>query len=297
MEQSSGESTELRFKLLYSLAVTCRAQGDYPTARKMYQQALDEGRKAGDQKQVALSSTGVGTILQLQDKPAEALQYFEEGLKVSRELQDEYSTAYSLLCYGITLGLDGKPTEARKYLEESLTLVRRFGGKEAISNNLNNLAAVAFDEGDFPAALEYFTEGLNLSVEVGNKVNVIDAINGFAAIAAEYSEYESAAKLAGAAKNLSESVNYRQEPGERRFCETYIAKIREALDEESFDDAFRQGQALGFTETIKLANEHLVKISTNGQRDEQTLEIVFEKHRYEHIVIEEEIPPIKSINK
>ena len=285
LSKSGAANPELRFKLLYGLGIMARVQGDYQTAREMYNQALVEGRASGNRQQIALSSSGLGAILQLTGDAPAARKYFEEGLAVSRELGDEYSIAYSLLCLGIVLGMEGKSSEARKVLEESLTILRKFGSKEAISNNLNNLGAVAFDVGDYEAALGYFTEGLQLSQEVGNKVNITDALNGLAALAAEDGKFEMAAKIAGSAENLSKSIGFEKEPTERHFCEKYISKIRAALDSDEFFAAFEQGRLMDTGEAVALARVSASKYY--AQKD--GTEIIIESRTVSRILIEEEI--------
>lgn len=305
LEQSAAAPPAVRFKLLYGLAILMRVQGDYAAARKLYERALDEGKKANDQRQIALSSSGLGTILQLQGDFATARKYFADGLAISRALNDEYSIAYALLCLGIVVGIDGKPTEARQLLEESLSILRRIGSKESVSNNLNNLGAVAFDEGDFEAAETYFAEGLALSQEVGNKVNINDAINGFAALAEQRKQPELAAKLAGAAEKVCESIGFNKEPAERQFCETYIAKVRAALDEKTFLAAFAQGRAMDLSEAVAIIkSQRQPETAVNSKIDKanQTAEIVIESHSFSRVLIEEEIdkevetPIEKTIN-
>lgn len=292
LEQSDNAPTEVRFKLLYGLAILLRVQGEYEAARKLYQRALEEGKEANDRRQIALSSSGLGTILQLQGEYEAARKYFADGLAISRGLNDDYSIAYALLCLGIVVGIDGKPAEARKLLEESLSILRRIGSKESVSNNLNNLGAVAFDEGDYEAAQTYFAEGLELSCEVGNKINITDALNGFAALAEQRKEPELAAKLAGAAENLSSSIGFNKEPAELRFCETYTAKIRAALDEKTFLENFEQGRSLNLSEAVAIIkSQPPPKNAAAGQinNDNQSAEIVIESHTFSRILIEEDV--------
>ncbi|MDQ3131394.1 MAG: winged helix-turn-helix domain-containing protein [Acidobacteriota bacterium] len=309
LAQSENSPVAVRFKLLYGLAILMRVQGDYAAAEKLYRRALDEGNAANERRQIALSSSGLGTVLQLQGEIAEARKYFTDGLAVSRELNDDYSIAYALLCLGIVVGLDGKPADARRLLEESLTILRRIGSKESVSNNLNNLGAVAFDEGDYEAAQNYFAEGLELSREVGNKINITDALNGFAALAEQRKELELAAKLAGAAENLSQSIGFNKEPAERRFCETYLAKVRAALDEKKFLTAFEAGRAMDLSEAAAITKwQSPPENAAAGQTSygDQNIEIIIENHSFSRIFIEEEteetsedlqVSPIIEINK
>ena len=138
---------------------------------------------------------------------------------------------------------------------------------------------VAFDQCDYKAAHDFFSEGLLLSQEVGNKINITDALNGFAALAERRKDFELAANLAGAAQNLAESIEYKKEPAEIKFCEEYISNIRAALDEQTFLAAFENGKALSLIDSVALV--------ANSDSEYET-EIIIETHKFERIIIEDE---------
>jgi predicted ATPase/DNA-binding winged helix-turn-helix (wHTH) protein len=278
LAQSEAAEHTLRFKILHALGVLLRVQGDYEAAAELYQRGLSEGEKAKDWRQITVSSSCLGGISYLLGDYAAARKYLQQGLAISRELKDEYSIAFALAWYAIVAGIEGKSDEARRYLEESLVILRKMGDKEAVSNTLNNLGSVAFDQGDYEASQEFFTEGLEISQEVGNKVNIIDALNGFAALAERRKNPSLAAKIAGAAQNLSDSIEYKKEPAELKFCDEYIAKIRGALDEKTFLEAFETGRALQLSESVSLVKSFDTDYET---------EILIETHQISHIIIEE----------
>ncbi len=296
LEKSRDAECGVRFKLLSGQGILARLQGDYETARKLYQQGLDEGEAAGERRQIAQANAGVGTALQLLGDLPSAQKSYTEALSISRELNDEHGIAYALICLGILARTEGNQSAARRLLEESLWILRKFGNKEAISNNLNNLGGVALEAGDFDAAQTYFTEALEMARAVGNKVNITDALSGFAALAANRGEAEKAVQLSGAAENLRQSIGYEREVCERRFCDSYMTKARRALDGKIFAEAFEQGKVLNLGEVVALAHNSTTENGSYGEQmkeafsefGEQT-EIIIENHSFSRIIIEEEI--------
>lgn len=79
-------------------------------------------------------------------------------------------------------------------------------------------------------------------------------MDGFAALALERGAPGSAAQLAGAAEHLRESLGFETEPAERRFRDTYLAKLKSVLAKEKFADFYEQGRALPLNKAVALAS-------------------------------------------
>jgi Tfp pilus assembly protein PilF len=248
-----GVPLAVRFKLLNGLGPLARLQGDYETAREVYEEGLAEGRAANDLRQVALASWGLGAVAEQQGDIGAARTFIEEGLAISRGLDDKFGIAASLSFLGDLARTEGEPAAARPLFEESLALFRRLGNQRAVSNNLNNLGAVACGEGDYRRARLRFAEALATAQELGHKITISYSLDGFAALAAGRGEQERAARLAGAAERLRESIGSEMEPAERRFREAYLGGLRAALSEAAFRSAYEQGRELKLEEAVAAA--------------------------------------------
>jgi non-specific serine/threonine protein kinase len=248
----------VRFKLLNSLAVNARLQGDYKTARGAYEKGLAAGNEANDSRQIALSSRGLGAVFYQQGDFAAAEKFFEEGLAISRQLSDESGIAYSLAYLGELARTKGDNEAARPLLEVSLAICRQLGNKQLISENLVGLGFVEYGNGDYDTAHSRFAEGLIIAQELGDRALISCCLDGFAALAAERGELQHAAQRAGLAKQLCESIGYEMEPAERRFRDTYTAKLKTKMNEADFTNLYEQGRKLKLEEAVSLCLEEII---------------------------------------
>ena len=216
-----------RFKLLNALGLISRFLGKHDAARAAYEEALEAGRIAEDDRAVAVANRGLG-LLALHDQQYEAAnKYFETGLTLSREVGDDFGVAVSLNYLGDVARTEDKNDIARGHFEEALKLLRKLDNKVAVSDNLNNLAAAAFASGDLSGSQKHFAEALTMARELGNKITISISLDGFAAIATRKKNYQRAITLANAAEQLRRSIGYEIEPAENRFRAAYLTELEE----------------------------------------------------------------------
>lgn len=250
--------TTVRWKLLSMAGNLAKFQGDYETARRMYEEGFSDGRSAHDSPQISLFCRGLGGLAHEQGDYTTARRFIEEALAVARESNDKFGIARSRSMLGDLARSLGDDAAARPLYEEALALCRQLGNKYAIANILTNLAAAEYGEGNYAAAYSHFTEGLTMARElgdeiVGDKMAISCSLDGFAALAVLRGETELAAKLAGATEHLRESINYNIEPAERRFRDAYLACLRTILSEDDLSRAYEQGRKLKLDESVALA--------------------------------------------
>lgn len=245
--------TIARWKILSMAGNLARFQGDYETARMMYEAGLREGREADDLPQISLSCRGLGGLAVEQGNHNTARGFIEEALAVARESNDKFGIARSLNMLGDLARTVGDDVAGRPLFEEALAICRQLGNQNAIGNILINLAAAEYGEGDYTAAYSHFAEGLTMAQESGIKIAISCALDGFGALAASRGESELATQLAGAAEQLRESINYNIEPAERRFRDAYLASTRVVLSEAVFSAAYASGRRLKLDEAVALA--------------------------------------------
>jgi predicted ATPase/serine/threonine protein kinase len=253
LEKCPENLSSVRFKMLTGLAILSRYHGDHETARKSYEEGLATGKAAGDLRQVALASRGLGLTIYGQGDTAAARKFIEEGLKISRELNDQTGIAYSLNILGDWARTEEDYAAALPLFEESLAIFKQLGLSQAVTETANNLAAAAYGSGNFAVARAHFAEALTMAQKLRDKISVSSSLDGFAALAAEAGDIERAASLAGAAERLRESIGYENEPAERRFREAYLEKTRADVSEDAFAAAYEKGRLMQPEEVVSLA--------------------------------------------
>jgi non-specific serine/threonine protein kinase len=250
--------TTMRWKLLSMAGNLARYQGDYETARRLYEQGLCDGRTVHDLPQVSLFCRGLGGLALEQGDYATARGFAAEALCVARQSSDRFGIARSLNMIGDLARTQGEDAAARPLYEESIAICRELGNNYATANILTNLAAAEFGEGNYTGAHAHFTEGLAMLREsngeiVGDKISVSYLLDGLAALASLRGEAELAAIIAGTAEHLRESINYNIEPAERRFRDAYMASLRTMLSEGDFSGAYARGRKLKLDDCVALA--------------------------------------------
>ena len=273
----------VRFRLLRASAGFAQVQGDYPIARRMYEECILAAKADNNLFNLSVANRGLGMIFYLQGDYENAQRLFEEGLAISRELNSKGGIAASLNFLGNLFLAKGDRAAARPLFEEALPISREDGNREAIGSNLNNLGKIAITDENFELAQEYLAEALLIGQELGSKTVVAHSLDGFAALAEKCGAAERAAQIAGAAEKLRQAIGYEMEFAEQQFCDRYRAKIRAALDDKTFAAAFEQGGKLQLSEAVAFVEETALTINR------QITEIIVETHKFERIVIDEEI--------
>ena len=253
LERSHELPSTVRFKLLSGLGWLAYNKGDYETGRKRFEEALAEGKMAGDKKQIAESFRGLAGALHSQGDYRAARRFEEKGLAIHRELNDKFGIAKSLNGLGSLARTEGDTATARSLLEESLTIFRQLGNESGICYCLMNLGEVAYNSGDYEPARVYYKEVVTIAQKIGYKDRISFCLDAFAAIAAEQKEWKMAAQLAGAAEQLRKSIGCGEDASDRAFRHKYLEKVRAALNETAFSAAEEQGRKLKLDEAIRLA--------------------------------------------
>jgi predicted ATPase/DNA-binding XRE family transcriptional regulator len=229
LERGAGASPAARAKALSWAGTLARYQGDFASARRLFEEGLALRRALGDKKGIAASLNSLGTIAWNTGDYATARSLYAESLAVRQELGNKQAIAGSLNNLAAVTRHLGEPDEARRLQEESLALMRELGNKRGIATALTNLGGAAWGQGDYATARLLFEESLALGRELGHKSGVADGLCNLGEVLTSQGEY------AGAYPLHAESLKIRQELGDRwgyAFSLEGFARL-----------AYRQGQA------------------------------------------------------
>ena len=115
----------VRWNLLSMAGNLAKFQGDYETARRMYEEGLSDGRSAHDLRQVSLSCRGLGGLAYEQGDYPTARGFVEEALAAARQSNDRFGIARSLSMIGDLARSQGDDAAARPLYEEALAICRQ----------------------------------------------------------------------------------------------------------------------------------------------------------------------------
>ena len=246
---------QVRWKILTGYGNLSQFLGDVETAHRIYEESLAVSNRTGDKIQISQSLRGLAALAYMRSEfePAKAL--IEKAVALSRESNDEFGLAASLARLADIANAEDDFTTAATLSAESLRIYRELEYKEGISSKLNNLGAAEFALGNFEESRKCFDEALTVAIELGEKINTRLIFDGFGALAAQEGNFRLAAQFSGVAETLGASIGYAPEPSERRFRDAYVIKVKEAMGEYEYADAYNAGLKLSLEEATKLARE------------------------------------------
>jgi tetratricopeptide (TPR) repeat protein len=128
-----------------------------------------------------------------------AKSLYQEGLTLRRQLGDTWLIAISLIGLGGVARCQGDAELAHDLLREALTIQRELGNKHGVAWVLQNLGEVAIHRGETANANALFGEALRLRREQRHELGMGLCLLGFAGIARTTGRGELAARLIGAA--------------------------------------------------------------------------------------------------
>jgi tetratricopeptide (TPR) repeat protein len=133
--------------VMSALGTVLDALGDYPSARKMLDQAVTFDLQNGHSTASGDKLVDLGDLLQHQGDLAGAQKNYQEGLDVSRGIGDKSMAAYALLGLGNLEAEQANLDRAKKDYDESLALRNELGEKENADATRVAMDRLAIEEG------------------------------------------------------------------------------------------------------------------------------------------------------
>ena len=208
--EGAAGRTALRAKALNGAGNLAFNQGDYETARLLYEESLSIRRELGDKQGIALSLNGLGIVAYLQGDYSSSRALYEESLSIRRELKDTWGIAASLHNLGNVAYLQGDYEAAKALYEESLSLHRELEDRRGIADSLNNLGNVVCDQCDYSEARALQEESLSIRRGLGDKRGIAVSLGNLGNVASLQGDYEAARVLHG------ESLAIHRELGDKQ---------------------------------------------------------------------------------
>lgn len=124
-----------------------------------------------------------------------------------------------------------------------------------IANSLQSLSVIALAQNEIVESKAHADECIVIYQKLGDQEGVADALGGAAALAIEGKRFHRATRLHSASEKLRQDIGAPLAPLQRQEVDHELAEIREALGDEDFEVAWREGYALTKEQSIALALE------------------------------------------
>ena len=219
-------------------------RGDLEAARRLYGQALERARAAGDPVCIAGTLGYLGIVAATQGYYGEALACYEESLAIRQQQSDHWGIAASLNNLGQLARRMGEHDKARELLTQTLALRRELGDRRNIGITLNVLAHLAWQQKDLPEATACYTEALALFARLGDRRSIAYGLEMGARLAATDGQATRAAHFCGAAQRLREEIGAPLSPAEQQELDQDLRMAATQIESEVFMSAREEGRLL-----------------------------------------------------
>ncbi|HKB20139.1 MAG TPA: adenylate/guanylate cyclase domain-containing protein [Gaiellaceae bacterium] len=244
--------TATRAKALIGAADMAGNAGDVPTMRLRAEEALSICREIDDALGVAHATLSVAQVAAEEEDYERARALFEEGARRFRELGEENFEIFSSRMLAGALDQLGDQAGARELLDELLERARAGIDPRIEYSVLTGHAGLAVREGRLDDAFRYVRKALLLAQADGERLPMRMALNRYANALALSGRPEIAATLLSCADALSAEITGDFGWISRMNAETLVI-LREQLDEDAFDAAWKRGSSMSLEDGVALA--------------------------------------------
>jgi DNA-binding CsgD family transcriptional regulator len=239
-----------------------RHQADFSQGIARQEQALALAQRLGDRQAeaTALVSLG-GQWLDLGDY-GQARTQFEAGIALASDVGNTQLVIRARNALGQMQRVMHESAAAWQSLQAVLAMAREQREDWLLPSILGGLGMTASDLGEHDRAIALFHEVLALAVAKGNLGSVVDGIEELARAAAVLGQAEQSVRLFAAGEALREKLTFPLSPTEIAYAEPIMARLRAALDAETFAAAWAAGRAL--TQEEALAEALAIRTDTTA---------------------------------
>ena len=180
-----------------------------------------------------------------------ALQAATESLEQLRALDEPFWTTLAVGSLGTVEKILDRDEDALRHMREARDLGDRFGSSTWLAAwSRVQLGTLSIMGGDLRQARALLDEALDLSVAARNTAGVALCLATYARLASEEGDPGRAARLAGAAEGMRRRAGLRVWPTLRYAEAELVARLRQTLGAERFDQAFSAGSGLSRREAV-----------------------------------------------
>jgi tetratricopeptide (TPR) repeat protein len=252
LARRSGDKAAVAYTV-FRLGVVARERGELETSRCAYEEALGLYRSLGDSSGMAFALLGLGDVARDQGDAQAVEALCSEALAESRRLGRAWGTGFALNNLGLAAAMAGDFERAEALQDEAMSVLRTSGIRGGVVELLVMSGQVANDKGDHNRAAVLLEEGVELGWPAGPHWLVANGLQELARVAVAKGTHHRAAVLAGASRSWREAMSAPLPPYRHAAADAVMAAVGEALGQEDFMVAYKDGMALSPEAAVAMA--------------------------------------------
>jgi len=235
---------------LNALAVSARDRGEIAAASSLFERCLAIWKNLGDSADIARALSNLASVMKLQGEYERASSLYDECLAIFRQVGDGAGAAWTLNYLGDVARERADFAAARSYCEQSLAEFRRLHDSWGVASALSDLASLSCDQGNNTEARRLYGESIKVFQELGYKRGIARALECLAVSAAAQSNAEQSLHLAGAAAALRQRLGVPLIAAEQCRLEKALEFARRALGNPAGLAAWMEGWAMPVEQAV-----------------------------------------------
>jgi predicted ATPase len=251
-----------RARALSGVGQLAMCQRDYEQAERLLLESLALFRTLDETRGLAYAQTSLALLAVARGQYADAGPLLVECVGVARARSDPSLLVVNLGHLAIVVHAQGDSEKAASYFEEALTVARNIPNGFLTSSVLTYKGRAECSDGNLELAEASLAESLTIVGDLKEPVITVWALERCAELAIPKRAPKRAATLWGAAARLREEIGIPIPFNEEGDYKRAVATMRVALGDDAFDQAWREGSAMG--------PEEAVHYTLNGQVAEGT---------------------------
>jgi predicted ATPase len=252
---------------LNALAINARDRGELTDASLLFERCLAIWKDLGDPADIARALSNFASVMKMQGEYERASSLYDECLTVFRQVGDSAGVAWTLNYLGDVAREKADLVAARSYCEQSLSEFRRLRDSWGIASTLSDLASLSCDQGNNAEARRLHGESIKLFQELGHNRGIARALECLAVNAAAQSNAEQSLHLAGAAAALRQRLGTPVTSAEQARLEKALEFARRTLGDAAGLTALMEGWAMPVEQAV---HEVLYRDPGSGVRTEDS---------------------------